>query len=933
MQQPYFFYWGKAKPSHHAPNYHLLVYHSLDVAAMGKVILEKNLFYTDAMLAKFQCDKQQFSALFSYLLVLHDLGKFASAFQSLVSVEHSPLVNSQSAFGYDVKHDSLGFALWRFFESDYAKSTAQFAQYFADFDVDNLDLLIQVVTGHHGQPPCLNSKSMRITNYFTEHDQQAAWQFVEDCRWLLPTTLPAIASDSERYELLKTYSWLLAGITTIADWLGSDQDSFPYRQQPQDLHHYFNNIALPQAHEMLQRIGYQQQAQLQPFTSISALCPFIQQPTPLQQYSAEVNITSGPQLFILEDITGAGKTEAALILAQRLMSQGQGQGVYIALPTMATSNAMFNRMADVYLGLFTPAKKPSLALAHGARHLSEKFSDMVQLSRQASDFDYSPDEQSASAWCNYWYVDNRKKSLLADVGVGTVDQALLAILPNKHQSLRMLGLASKVLIIDEIHCYAAYESRLIEKLIYCHTCLGGSTILLSATMPYVLRCQMVKAYYAATALGEGKIEVQADFPWVTHCSPVDLQEKPIAARQAVARSVAVNYHSEEQALWDLIERSLIQGKSVCWIKNTVDETIACYHQAQLRFGDIASGITLFHSRFCMSDRIHIEQQVLNSFGKTSTPQQRRGQLCIASPILDQSLDIDISVMITEVAPIDVLIQRLGRCCRHLRDADEAIIEDPSEHSQDGRGMATLFIHGPAYTEEPSQDWLRANFKGTQAVYGDPSVIWRTVKILEQLKMIALPSQARTLIEAVYGPEERLNVPKELDLSHQKILGEQQAKQYMATLNGVNFGCGYTEDAANGQWSDEIHTPTRLAEESSDFILLIPVEHPVNQQHMEAELQFYYDTDHYPVDMNKISLYDYYLSACDPQILKKYQQALQRLEEDYPAFKYAKPLIFVEKQANEWITHGCIIRRDEHDNIKETQQVELRYDAKMGLRKS
>lgn len=923
MTQAYYRYWGKAKPTDEQLNYHLLAFHSLDVAAMGKVVLEQNLFNTDAMIASLNCDKSEFIDFFSYLLALHDIGKFASAFQNLARFDTDELVNTNSAFGYAVKHDSLGFALWRHFEE---KNHTQFEHCFEHYDNNHLDILMQVVTGHHGKPPIIDDKTGRVTNYFTDSDLQAAWQFIEDCRFLLPATPPAIAFEPDLYEALQANTWLLAGITTIADWLGSDSDVFTYQQlqqPPQCLQQYFEQTAKPQARKMLKQIGYHQQVKINPYTCIKDLCSFIDEPTPLQTYSANVNISKGPQLFLLEDITGAGKTEAALILAQRLMSEGQGKGIYIALPTMATSNAMFKRMADVYLGLFTSDKKPSLALAHGARHLSDKFSEMVQLSAQKQDVHYSQDEQSASAWCNYWYVDNRKKSLMADVGVGTVDQALLATLPSKHQSLRLLGLASKVLIIDEIHSYAAFESKLIENLIYFHASLGGSTILLSATMPYDLRRKMVNAYYNATGQGHGVIETDASFPWVTHCSSQDLQEKSIDPRPAVARSVAVKYNTDEQALWELVEQSLKQGKSVVWIKNTVNDTIECFHQAMQKFADIAQGITLFHSRFCMSDRIKTEEKVLKIFGKKSTSEHRRGQLLISSPILDQSLDVDISVMITDIAPIDVLIQRLGRCCRHLRDADEIIIENPTDKTKDGRGKATLHLHGPAYTKEPAKDWLAKDFAGTQAVYRDPSIIWRTAKILDELKAIEMPGKARKLIEAVYSPEQKLNVPQALERKNQEHEGAQQANQYMAQLNSLDFAKGYTECAATNQWSDETRIPTRLAEDGSDFILLIA---------QGDELRFYFETDRYPLDMNKISLYNYYLTECEPSIVKQYQPALDALSEQHPAFKYAKPLIFTEQDNGELVSCGVITTLDESDNIKEIKQVELRYDAKMGLRK-
>ncbi|WP_419602660.1 DEAD/DEAH box helicase, partial [Thiolapillus sp.] len=204
-------------------------------------------------------------------------------------------------------------------------------------------------------------------------------------------------------------------------------------------------------------------------------------PTPLQQACLDLPIGTEPQLFILEDVTGSGKTEAALILAARLMAAGQAQGLYIGLPTMATANAMYDRMSTVYERLYRPGEpRPSLILSHSARHLSESFQQSL-LAAQASATHYG-EEESIVAQCNRWLADNRKKALLADVGIGTIDQALLAVMPARHQSLRLLGLVGKVLILDEVHAYHAYTSEPLKRLIRFHAALGGSVILLSATL-------------------------------------------------------------------------------------------------------------------------------------------------------------------------------------------------------------------------------------------------------------------------------------------------------------------------------------------------------------------------------------------------------------------------------------------------------------------
>jgi len=923
-KQNYFRYWGKAKSENQTADYHLLVFHSLDVAAVGRLLLEQNTFGTDKTIARLTDDKAGFIDWFTYALVLHDIGKFASTFQNLVQFETDALVNTSTGFGYSVRHDSLGYAIWC------EKLQQHIEDRYSDEYFDTaLDILLNIVTGHHGKPPVLDASANRIGLAFTEQDVQAVKDFADDLTFLHQDKIHPMLIDDDIEGVLLPFSWMLSGIATIADWLGSDQGVFCYQQTPMPLEQYYQQVAMPCAQKILQKIGYHQQVKIKQYTSIENLCEDIKVPTPLQHYCAEIKLDNGPQLFLLEDITGSGKTEAAMILAQRLLShndgtQSEGQGIYIALPTMATSNAMFERMAEIYRKFFTDDKQPSLVLAHGARHLSDKFSDMVQLTEQGKDRHYLADEQTASGWCNHWFVDNRKKSLLADVGVGTVDQALLAVLPTKHQSMRLLGLANKVLLIDEIHSYAEYEGELIQSLIKFHTCLGGTTILLSATMSATLRQSLVQAYYEGLGLPEPTIDAQAQFPWVTQCGPaIGLNEQVIKPRPAVVRSVNVDYQSDETDIWQLIEDSLRQGKSVCWIKNTVDETIACYHEAKERFIDSAKGITLFHSRFCMNDRIDIEKDVLARFGKDSGQECRRGQLLISSPILDQSLDVDISVMISDIAPIDVLIQRLGRCCRHLRLADENRIENPQPQDKDGRGQATITLYGPKFMAEPNENWLRTNFAGTQAVYRDPSIIWRTVKILQQEQVITMPNSARLLIEAVYGEDTNADISQGLQKLHDKVLGDIKADSQMARLNQLDYEQGYRTESNSQLWCDESNIPTRLAADNADFILYVVV---------GGQLRFFAETDKHPVDMNKLSLYCYYLTECSPQLVAPYQQQLTALIEQYRQLKYTKPLIFTLDDNGEYCSEGLLEVKNNDDTIKETKTVELRYDNKMGLRK-
>ncbi|MGR8998552.1 MAG: CRISPR-associated endonuclease Cas3'', partial [Gammaproteobacteria bacterium] len=469
----YFRYWGKARlDNENGAAYHLLPYHCLDVAAVGWQLLSPDKPLCNQLAKQLQVKPEWLRTLFVFCLTLHDLGKFARAFQGLKQGLSADLVKANPRMSYSERHDSLGFCLWqdtlktRLLEqlpvSEYTDTVYNVGW------TDHLQPWLEIVTGHHGMPPKTN---LRTQNFFEVEDEQAAMAFVQDASTFFLADFdfqPLL--DKALKQRLKPVSWQLAGVAVLADWLGSNQDYFNYYNKPKELNVYWHEIALEKAKEATGALP--KTPEVNAFHTIENLFPFIRQPTPLQEYAIKEPLTRQPQLFILEDVTGAGKTEAALILTQRLMAQGLADGLYIALPTMATANAMYKRLGKVYHKFYQSGSEPSLILAHGARQLSQDFQDSVVLANQPkTDGNYlnanneEDQELSATAYCNAWLADSRKKALLADVGVGTLDQALLAVLPARHQSLRLLGLGRKVLLVDEVHAYDSYMQKLLDALL------------------------------------------------------------------------------------------------------------------------------------------------------------------------------------------------------------------------------------------------------------------------------------------------------------------------------------------------------------------------------------------------------------------------------------------------------------------------------------
>src|SRR5206468_9255049 len=202
-------------------------------------------------------------------------------------------------------------------------------------------------------------------------------------------------------------------------------------------------------------------------------------------------------------------------------------GIYLALPTMATANAMYARVHEIFRRLFVEGSVPSLVLAHSASRMAL----LAMEEKNRVEQERGPGDETASCQCSDWLADNRKKALLAHVGVGTIDQALLAVLAARHQSMRLFGLCRKVLIVDEVHACDAYVHQLLCTLLRFHAALGGSAVLLSATLPARMRSELTGAF--AESLGKpAERDLSTSYPLATHMTAEGLREHPVLARQS-----------------------------------------------------------------------------------------------------------------------------------------------------------------------------------------------------------------------------------------------------------------------------------------------------------------------------------------------------------------------------------------------------------------
>ncbi len=788
------------------------MYHNLDVAASGKLFLQQHarLRICLANNLGFQ-DDQLFLHWIAFFLALHDLGKFSEGFQIQQPELFAELHGASTKRDRSIRHDRLGFLFWDAFLREVVEQ-GNWLGYDADrrtrrsFYRHVLGPWVSAVTGHHGKPPS-GEPNFSLSRYFSSADQEAALAFSRAARELLLPSDAVVTLPPDRNDLIRRsqhVSWWLAGLAVLADWVGSNQDFFPYTRPAITPNDYWL-MAQDNAAKALQHTGVLPipVAAPKPFRS---LYPKIADTTPLQREVSQLTLGHGPQLFILEDVTGAGKTEAALMLAHRLVSADFAHGVYIGLPTMATANAMFTRMAEVYQALFADGARPSIILAHSARDLSQQFRQAILPDANTIEADYGQnEEETAGARCRAWLADHRKKTLLADVGVGTIDQALLAILYAKHQSLPLLGLVGKVLIVDEVHACDAYMHQLLQRLLEAHASIGGSAILLSATLPQTMRQELAQAFCVGAGLEPPELASQG-YPLLTHIGAPQPVETPVETRDIVRRTVSVEpLHAIDEVL-KRIDLAAQAGKCVCWVRNTVADARDAF--TLLRDCIPADKLHLFHARFAMADRLALEDQLLKYFDKDSNSERRQGRVVIATQVVEQSLDLDFDLMVTDLAPIDLIIQRAGRLCRHTRDTHGNRVD-----GTDQRGTPQLLVYGPAPEEDAGRDWFARMFPKAASVYPDHGRLWLTARLLGEQGGFHMPNDARQLIESVYDEEADIDMPAALVQGHDQVVGEDGAKRGQANLNSINLRAGYVDQGATPCWEDTV-TPTRLGEPST-----------------------------------------------------------------------------------------------------------------------
>ena len=549
---------------------------------------------------------------------------------------------------------------------------------------------------------------------------------------------------------------LTAGIVCLADWIASDERNFTedLTDRPfEDL----TRIAV----DLLNRIGFRP-PEFRPGLQFREIFDF--SPNPGQQALAEQAVKPG--IFLLENTMGSGKTEAALYAAYRLIVSGMNRGIFFALPTRLTSNRIHQRVNSFLERVSVSGRA---RLIHGTAWLEPAGGE--ELAPGAS-----------------WFAP-AKRALLEPFGVGTVDQALKGVLNVRHFFVRLAGLAGKVVIFDEVHAFDEYMHYLLVSLCRILVSLNCTVILLSATLP---------ARRRADLLGLGKEADPGGYPSLTvHLSGGEAREFVLSPPWS--RNVRITMVSPEKVVGKAVEAAA-RGCNVALIANTVGDAQEFFRRVRAESESGAFPLGLLHSRFPLWRRNEIEQKWLDALGKNAGKTRPRGSLLISTQIIEQSVDMDFDLMISETAPGELLFQRMGRLWRHRRDVR------PNAEPEFCRIDWDL-------CSASSADEVLRRAGGSGKVY-PPFLLLRAEKIWRKYESLDLPEDMRALMEENFRPpdsSERI----ECEL-YGRMMDEAEAEIRKArTASQLDL-----ISSATAQTGDDEDAPTRLADCPQRTLLLL-----------------------------------------------------------------------------------------------------------------
>ncbi|MCP4416588.1 MAG: CRISPR-associated helicase Cas3', partial [Chloroflexi bacterium] len=714
-----------AKTNRKKPNeIHLLLYHLIDVGQVALILWRDGLTGSirQRLAQMLDLTVDECGHFVAFVASLHDLGKAGPAYQRKYAPDwlrkelneaglslHDP--NGNKAYDKSFPHGTV---------STWALTTL--LPEMMGMDKQSARKIAIAIGGHHGIWP------QPSTDSHLSDSQHPQWNVVR--RDLIVElmgvfTPPLTNSLSTTVSLPKSildqnsFLTILSGLVSVADWIGSRNDEcFGYINQPMSLRQYAQR-ASAKARQGLQDLGWmgwQPTGDLLTFANAFSYLNF-DAPRPIQQQVVDlVRDVEQPTLLILEAPTGIGKTETAVYIADSWLQRHKGRGLYVAMPTQATSNQMYGRIGD-FLNHRYPDMGKNYHLVHGQVAWLDELQKEVELQ---SIGDSARAHLSAESW-----FKPRRRTLLAPFGVGTVDQALISILQTKHFFVRLFGLSHKVIIFDEVHAYDIYMNALFHRLLAWLNAIGTSVIILSATLPTKNCRDLVTAY-----TGESLPETKADYPTLTIANEQRQETISLSKPQSYTLQLDWSVGRDPDAIVSFLRETLAGGGCTAVICNTVQRAQDVYRAIQQANIVPADELFLFHARYPPVWRKAIEAKVLAKFGKKGDRPHKA--IVVATQVVEQSLDLDFDVMVTDLAPVDLVLQRAGRLHRHKQNRK-------ARHGHPHRLIIT----------QPHENDGVPTFEKDEFVYGN-YILLRSYLALQSRTEIIIPDDTVSLIEAVYG---------------------------------------------------------------------------------------------------------------------------------------------------------------------------------------
>ncbi|WP_341828338.1 CRISPR-associated helicase Cas3' [Trueperella pyogenes] len=598
--------------------------------------------------------------------------------------------------------------------------------------------LISVVDAHHGftsDPVLLEKRIKELEGRECRFDDVAA-ELIESMAGL--TGVSGTLGKLKKKPVAGAPQ-LMVGLLITADWIASNENVFPY------------GAIAPQSERVADGMAFLNLPTpwmpVDPPVNVQELFNRTfgwegsEQARPIQSAAVETAQSAvGPMLMIIEAPTGEGKTEAGLAAAHVLGQKLGAQGVYVAAPTMATANGLFERVIDWARHSSRGGSVASMYLAHSKNRLSEQFQRLRFAARKEDATSLtrgSDSEENMGGLVAHQWLSGSRKGLLSDFVVGTVDQVLMMALKVRFSMLRHVALAGKVILIDEVHAYDAYMSQYLYRVLQWCARYGMSVILMSATLPPAQRKKLAAAYGSALMRESQAVAEALDvssYPLVSVVDGNGVRAISVPPRPDDAQ-IAVHRIDDELGVLRKTFGELLDGGGIALvICNTIRRAQEAYRELS---ADYPGEVELHHAAFIASDRSAKEDALRERLGSRA----RRGagrpwrQIIVATQVAEQSLDIDADVLVTDIAPIDLIIQRAGRIHRHERPLDDRPVK---------LQKPMVFVRG-VYDEGtvPRFD------SGTEFIYGEAILLSTMAHLPEAIRR---PSDVPELVRCVYAAE-------------------------------------------------------------------------------------------------------------------------------------------------------------------------------------